>query len=158
MSIVADHVLETADAALDRLAREQTGAQRTLPQPFDERVLGREPPRTEHEHWLHERVVCNFCREDYRRREPLWVRINLPGRFAGRIICAKCVSEVGFTGCEWSVHSANFASHVINIFGRDIPPEEWEHRAPGWRQVADALENGPEVYTPTPRQAPANSY
>jgi hypothetical protein len=156
VSIVADHVLEAADAALDRLAREQAELPRSLPHPFDERVLEDEPPRTDHERWLRERVVCNFCREDYKRSEPLWVRVNLPGRFAGRIICATCISEIGFTGCEWYVHSAKFASHVINVFGRDTPPEDWEYCAPGWQQVAEALERGPEIYTPLRRGQPAD--
>lgn len=148
MSIVADHVLETADAALDRLARVQAETTRALPGPFDDRVVDDEPPRNNHERWLRERVVCSFCREDHKHDEPLWVRINIPGRFTGRIICATCISDIGFTGCEWYGHSAKFASHVINVFGRDTPPEDWDYRAPGWRQVAEALERGPEAYVP----------
>jgi hypothetical protein len=148
VTIVADHVLETADAALSGLIREQEVEKRALPAPFDERVLDQEPPRSDHERWLRERAVCSFCREDYKPTEPLWVRVQVPGRFAGRIICATCISAIGFTGCEWYVHSRAFASHVINVFGTHTPPDDWEYLPPGWRDVADALEHGPEVYVP----------
>jgi hypothetical protein len=145
---IVDLVLETADAALVGLLCERESDCRSLPAAFDGRVVDQAPPRTEYERWLRERVVCGFCREDYEEREPLWVTINLPGRFAGRKICASCISAVGFTGCEWFVHSRTFASHVINVFGVDVPPEDWEYLSPSWRDVALAFEKGPKTYAP----------
>lgn len=151
MTIASDSVLNAADAALSAYWRELSKESRRLPPPLDESVVGRAWPRSDHERWLRERVVCSFCREDYKRSEPLWVRIGIACSHAGQIICADCISDIGFTACEWYLHSKSFASYVVNVFGTDEPPEDWEYLTPGWRQIADALRCGPEVYVPVLR-------
>lgn len=150
MTIISDHVLNTAEATLQQLERRRPARTRPLPSALDDRVIAQDEPRSDYERWLRTRVVCSFCREDYKPDE-LFARINLPGSQLGKIICASCISEIGFTGCEWFIQSRTFASHVINIFGTDEPPEDWDYLKPRWREVAAALEEGPEIWVPTPR-------
>lgn len=147
--IAAEHVLDMAEAALDGYVREQVDAY-GISAPFSE-LVDEEPPLTEYERWLSERVVCDFCPEDYKPSEPLWVRVNFPGRYTGKIICASCISAIGFTGCEWFIPSANFASYVVNVFGQSTPPDDWKYAPPGFREVAEAFKHGPQVYVPVPR-------
>jgi len=153
VTIVSEHVIETADSALAWLATRRNYP--SLPAAFDERVREEKEPRTDHERWLRQAVVCNYCRQDYHPREPLFARISLHCSHTGQVICANCISDIGFTGCEWYEHSRTFASHVVNVFGVNEPPEYWEYLPPDWREVANAFERDHEVWTPTRRVASA---
>ena len=80
------------------------------------------------------------------------MHIAFPPTRAGKVICASCISSVGFTGCEYFVHSRSFASYVVNVFGTDQPPDDWEYDPPGWRDVARAFAEGPQTYVPRLRR------
>jgi hypothetical protein len=147
VTIVSEHLIQTADAALVGLERRQANRV-PLPLPFGERVSDRPPPRTDFERWLQERVLCTFCRRDFKEEQPDWRRISFPESHRGQIICAYCISDCGFTGCELYCESASYCSHVVNVFGLDEPPEDWQYLVPGWVQVADAFAHGPETYIP----------
>ena len=49
-------------------------------------VLDEDAPRSDHERWLGERIVCSFCGEDYKPTGPLWRRVALPGAHTGKVM------------------------------------------------------------------------
>lgn len=141
MAAVAEQTRTMAAQALDDFASRLV----VLPEPVDERLLAREP-RTEHERWVQQRVVCDFCRDDYKPNEPLWVKVGIPCSYVGKIICAACVGEIGFTGCHWHQSSRTFGSYIVSIFGRDEPPDDWGYERPSWPDVLAALRYGSDAY------------
>jgi hypothetical protein len=81
------------------------------------------------------RVQCDFCRYKYPEREQLCVLIDVEHLLKGSRICARCLPDLGITGCTF-VSGRGFE---YDRLGTDDPPKCWEYDRPSWREQLAAL-------------------
>jgi hypothetical protein len=70
-----------------------------------------------------------------RERERLCVLIDAEHLSKGSRVCAKCLPELGVTGCTF----VPGRGYEYDRLGTDEPPQSWEYDRPSWREQLGAL-------------------